>query len=107
MAFFERLKAGLTNTRTAIKEQIDNVFKAFKSVDEELFEELEEILITADVGAQTSIEIIEMLREFLEDNPEYIDLLGDSLNGISGNYMDDTDYMKNPMMPDVNRGGRR
>ena len=63
MAFFDRLKAGLTNTRTAIKEQIDNVFKAFKSVDEELFEELEEILITADVGAQTSIEIIDMLRD--------------------------------------------
>lgn len=63
MAFFERLKAGLTNTRTAIKDKIDNVFSVFKSVDEELYEELEEALITADVGAETSIEIIDMLRD--------------------------------------------
>jgi len=62
MAFFDKLKKGLAGTRSAIKEKIDNVFSAFRSVDEELFEELEEALIMADVGANTSIEIIEMLR---------------------------------------------
>ena len=63
MAFFDRLKAGLTNTRSAIKEKLDDVFSVFKSVDENLYEELEEALIMADVGAQTSFEIIEELRE--------------------------------------------
>ena len=63
MAFFDRLKAGLTNTRSAIKEKLDDVFSVFKSVDEDLYEELEEALIMADVGAQTSFEIIEELRE--------------------------------------------
>lgn len=67
MAFFDKLKAGLTNTRTAIKEQIDNIFTAFKTVDEELYEELEEALITADVGAQTSVEIIDMLRDAVDE----------------------------------------
>ncbi len=62
MAFFEKLKAGLTNTRTAIKEKLDDVFSVFKLVDEDLYEELEEALIMADVGAQTSFEIIEDLR---------------------------------------------
>ncbi len=63
MAFFDKLKQGLTGTRNAIKEKIDNVFSAFRSVDEDLFEELEEALIMADVGATASMEIIEMLRE--------------------------------------------
>jgi len=67
VAFFDKLKAGLTNTRTAIKEQIDNIFTVFKTVDEELFEELEEALITADVGAQTSVEIIDMLRDAVDE----------------------------------------
>ncbi len=67
MAFFDKLKAGLTGTRTAIKDKIDNIFSVFKSVDEELFEELEEALITADVGAQTSMEIIDMLRDTVDD----------------------------------------
>ncbi len=63
MAFFDKLKQGLTGTRNAIKEKIDNVFSAFRSVDEDLFEELEEALIMADVGATASMEIIETLRE--------------------------------------------
>ena len=67
MGFFDRLKAGLTNTRTAIKDKIDNVFSMFKTVDEELFEELEEALIMADVGAQTSFDIIEELRERVKE----------------------------------------
>ena len=67
MAFFERLKAGLTNTRDAIKGKLDNVFTMFKTIDEDLFEELEEALITADVGAETSIEIIDILRDRVKE----------------------------------------
>ncbi len=63
MAFFDKLKKGLSGTRNAIKDKIDNVFSVFRSVDEDLFEELEEALIMADVGASASVEIIESLRE--------------------------------------------
>lgn len=60
--FFARLKEGLTKTRNAIFGRIDSVFSAFQSVDEELFEELEETLIMADIGVDTSVFMIEELR---------------------------------------------
>ena len=84
----------------------DNYLEYEKELDSELLSNLRKIL-SRKIDNKNSEEVVEMLREFLEDNPEYIDLLSDSLNGISGNYMDDTDYTKNPIMPDVNRGGRR
>lgn len=66
MAFFDKLKAGLSNTKASIKGKIDDVFSVFKSVDEDLFEELEEALIMSDVGVDTSLYIIEKLRENLK-----------------------------------------
>lgn len=63
MGFFEKLKKGLGKTKEAISEQVNNVFKVFVKVDEEFFEELEEALIMADIGVETSGEIIERLRD--------------------------------------------
>lgn len=63
MAFFSKLRESLSKTKTSINEKIENVIKSFKKVDEELFEELEEALITADLGVNTSMEIIERLRK--------------------------------------------
>ena len=63
MGFFDKLKAGLKKTSKAINEQVNNVFKTFVKVDDELFEELEEALIMADLGVETSTYIIEELRE--------------------------------------------
>ena len=63
MGFFDKLKNGLGKTRTAISEQVNNVFKVFVKVDEELFENLEEALIMADLGVETSMFIIEELRD--------------------------------------------
>ena len=60
--FFARLKEGLTKTRDAIFGSLDSVFSAFQSVDEDLFEELEETLIMADIGVDTSVFMIEELR---------------------------------------------
>ncbi len=62
MGFFDKLKAGLTKTRESIAEQVNNVFSAFVKVDEELFENLEEALIMADIGVETTDYIIETLR---------------------------------------------
>ena len=61
--FFAKLKSGLEKTRKSFNDKIDNVLKMFKSVDEEMFEELEEALIMADVGVETSLYIIGQLRE--------------------------------------------
>lgn len=63
MGFFDKLKAGLNKTRAAVAHQVNNVFKAFVKVDEELFESLEEALIMADLGMETVEYIIEELRD--------------------------------------------
>ncbi|MBB6217805.1 fused signal recognition particle receptor [Anaerosolibacter carboniphilus] len=62
VGFFARLKEGLTKTRQGITARVDQVLKSYKKVDEELLEEIEEILITADVGVNTTMEIIGKLR---------------------------------------------
>ena len=63
MGFFDKLKEGLNKTRKSITERIDQVLATFVKVDEELFEQLEEILITADMGVETTDRIITGLRE--------------------------------------------
>lgn len=63
MGFFEKLKEGLAKTKNAFVSQVDNLFKSFVKVDEELFDELEELLICADVGVGTTEEILEKLRD--------------------------------------------
>lgn len=67
MAFLDKLKAGLAKTKNALFGQIDSVLKAFVKVDEDLLEELEELLIMADVGVNATEDIIEELREQIKD----------------------------------------
>ncbi len=61
--FFAKLFAGLDKTRKNILGGVDNVLGAFTKIDEDLFEELEEVLIMADIGVQTTMNIIENLRK--------------------------------------------
>ena len=63
MGFFDKLKNGLNKTKTSFDEKINNVFSGFRKVDEELLEELEEVLIMSDVGTETSLKIIDNLRQ--------------------------------------------
>ena len=63
MGFFDKLKHGLSKTKTSINEKINNVFSTFRKVDEDLLEELEEALIMSDVGMETSEKIISELRD--------------------------------------------
>lgn len=67
MAFFSKLKESLSKTKNSINEKLESVIKAFSKVDEELFEELEEVLITADLGVNTSMDIIERLRDAADE----------------------------------------
>lgn len=63
MAFFSKLRESLSKTKNSINDKIENVMKTFSSVDDDLFDELEEALITADLGVNTSMDIIEKLRD--------------------------------------------
>lgn len=62
MRFFEKIKNGLKKTRDNITSKFDSIINSFKKVDEELFEEIEEMLIMADVGVLTSQKICDELR---------------------------------------------
>jgi len=68
MGFFGKLKEGLTKTRNNIVSGIDTVFCGFTSIDDEFYEELEEILIMGDIGVKASGQIIERLRRQVKEN---------------------------------------
>lgn len=65
--FFSRLVTGLTKTRDNIISGIDGIFNGFSNIDEEFYEELEEILIMADIGVNTTSAIIEELQEKVKE----------------------------------------
>ncbi len=62
MGLFSKLKSGLKKTRDAVVGQIDSMLKSFTKIDEELFEELEELLVMGDVGVATATKICDELR---------------------------------------------
>ncbi len=68
MGFFEKLKAGLTKTKNTVFSQVNNLFKSFVKVDENMLEELEEILIMADVGYASTEEILDKLRDRIKED---------------------------------------
>lgn len=65
--FFARLKAGLTKTRDNIVHGIDSVFKGFSAIDEDFYEELEEILIMGDIGVNATTAIVERLKKQVKE----------------------------------------
>ena len=67
MGFFDKLKKGMSKTRDNLSGKIGGVFSVFSKVDEDLMEELEETLILCDVGAPTTIEIMDRLRETIKE----------------------------------------
>ena len=90
MGLFEKLKNGLKNTKNSLAEKIGGIFKSSRKIDEEFFEELEETLITADLGGETSIEICDRLRaqvkkEGLTGSAEVLDamkaIVGEMIRG--------------------------
>ena len=67
MGFFDKLKSGLAKTKKTVFAPINSLLKAIHRVDEDMLDELEEILITSDVGVESTEEIIEELRERIKD----------------------------------------
>ena len=67
MGFFSKIKEGLKKTRNSIAESVNSIVNSFTKIDEEFFEELEEILIMSDIGVTTSGEICESLRKKIKE----------------------------------------
>ncbi len=87
MGFFDKLKQGLNKTKSSFDEKINSAFGAFRKVDEELLEELEEILIMSDIGMETSLSIISNLRnrikkENIKDAEEVKQALREEMKNI-------------------------
>ena len=81
--FFARLKEGLSKTTQSFTSKLDNLFKGYKTIDEDIYEELEEILITADVGFETTMRITEELRKRERENKiEEVEKLQEELEDI-------------------------
>ena len=66
--FFSRLAAGLTKTRDNIASGFDSIFKGFSSIDDDFYEELEEIMIMSDMGIDTTMSIIENLKKKVKED---------------------------------------
>lgn len=97
VSIFEKLKNGLTKTRNDISSKIDGIIKSYIKIDEELFDDLEEVLVTADVGVNTTMELIDGLKRRVKEEkitePENVkELLKDEikklmLNSVSNNQL--------------------
>ncbi|WP_298837473.1 signal recognition particle-docking protein FtsY [Clostridium sp.] len=99
--FFNKLKDGLAKTRNSITEKVSEALNLAITIDDELYEELEEILITSDIGVDTSVFIIEKLRKRvkelkIKDPSEIIPCLKEVLMDILGEEEDQTKSVQLP-----------
>lgn len=65
---FEKLKSGLTKTKNGFTDKVSQMLKIYLTIDDDLYDELEEILISCDIGVETSISIIDKLKEKVKEN---------------------------------------
>lgn len=110
---FNKLKEGLTKTRDGLTDKINEALKIAITIDEDLYEELEEILITSDIGMDTTMDIIDRLRkkirkEKINDPQEVKPALKAVVKDIltEGNYEDNEDEKKVMLVIGVNGVGK-
>jgi fused signal recognition particle receptor len=87
--FFDRLREGLSKTRQNILGRVSSIIQGRTKIDEELMEEIEEVLIQADVGVNTTLKLMDRIREMveekrIEDPARLIDLLKEEMLNIFG-----------------------
>ena len=87
MGFFDKLKSGLSKTKISFDDQINKAFSNFRKVDEDFLDELEELLIMSDIGMDTSVKIIDNLRQKIKlqnvkDEEEVKELLREEMKNI-------------------------
>ncbi len=101
-SFWGRLKTGLSKTRNALFSPVDNLLKSFTKVDEDLLEELEEILISGDVGMMAAEEIMDELRERVKDGRlKEKEQVMDALREIMTDMIGETQPLKLDTKPSV------
>lgn len=89
MGLFEKLRAGLKKTKDSMMSKIESLLHSFTKIDEDLFEELEETLITCDIGVNTSVHICDELRDRVKKNgikepSKIIDVLKEIISEMLG-----------------------
>ncbi len=89
--FFDKLKEGLSKTRNSINDAVTQVLKLAVNIDDDLYEELEEVLITSDIGVETSVDIIERLKkkvisERINDTEEILPAMKSIIMEMLGDY---------------------
>ncbi|MBQ6714178.1 MAG: signal recognition particle-docking protein FtsY [Clostridia bacterium] len=97
MGFFSKIKVGLQKTKQSISSGVTSLINSFTKIDEELFEELEELLVMSDIGVKTSVEICDILRSKIKEqgitDPKEIkslmrDIIVDMLGEDDGLHLD-------------------
>lgn len=102
MGFFDKLKNGLSKTKNAFFGQIGDVVRSFRRVDEDLLEELEELMICADMGAETTEEVIDELRAQIKENKlTEADQVQDALKEILRGHIGEGEELKLTTSPSV------
>ena len=87
---FNNLKTGLTKTRNALTDKINEALNLAVTIDEDLYEELEEILIMADIGMDTTMEIIERLKDKIrKEKINDVELVRPALKSVIAEMMKD------------------
>lgn len=66
--FFDKLKFGLSKTKAGLTDKVSDMLNLYVNIDEELYEELEEILVTSDIGVNTTVEIINRVKVKVKEN---------------------------------------
>ena len=102
MGFFDKLKNGLTKTKDAFFGQVNDVLKSFRRVDEDLLEELEELLICADMGAETAMSVVDELRDKIkEDKITEAEQVKEALKEILRDHIGEGEPLKLETTPSV------
>lgn len=100
--FFEKLKNGLSKTRENITGKMNEVLGLAMTIDEDLFEELEEVLITSDVGYETSMELIERLRKKIRlQKVTEVEKVRDVLKEVVSEFMEDEEKIFEVKKPTI------
>ncbi|MBU3208596.1 signal recognition particle-docking protein FtsY [Clostridium algidicarnis] len=99
---FEKLKSGLSKTRDTLTDKVNDMLNLAVTIDEDLYEELEEILITSDIGVETSIDIISRLKvKIREEKINDPELIRPCLKEIIKELMVDEEPIDNNVFPKV------
>jgi len=89
VGFLDRLKEGLSKTKAALVDKVTSIMSAFRKIDDDLFDELEEALIQGDVGVETSMKLVQELRSEvrargLKNGEELLPVLKELIAGMLG-----------------------